>query len=344
VVEPTWWRYGAIAKITDHVLVAGDEPDAVRELCALLRRVAAVGTPRSSARLERLAGDEAEQAHVSRVERALELIARGEIYQVNLARRLRFRTFGTAFELLGLLGLRARPAFGAALTTGDLDVVSTSPELFLALDPDGRVWTSPIKGTRPRGRDAREDAALARELDADPKERAELTMVLDVERNDLGRVALPGSQRLVEAPRVTTHSTVHHRAATLSARIRGDVSRTALLEAMLPSGSVTGAPKVRAMEVIAELEASRRGLYTGALGFIRHDGGLRLAMAIRTMTVKGGEGHYFVGGGIVADSDPRRELEETEWKAVQLAESSAEVLAAGESLGTTSAGECNPST
>jgi anthranilate/para-aminobenzoate synthase component I len=300
------------------VLVAGDHPLAVRELCALLcrRGGTAVDQP---ARLEALGEDDPPRAHIARVERALELIARGEIYQVNLARRLRFRASGSALGMLRMLGLRARPAYGAAFAMEGLDVASTSPELFLALDPDRRVWTAPIKGTRPRGRDAGHDGALARELDGDPKERAELTMVLDVERNDLGRVAVPGSVRLIDRPRVHTHSTVHHRAATLSARLRRDVSRTALLEAMLPSGSVTGAPKIRAMELIAELEASRRGLYTGALGFIRHDGGLRLAMAIRTLTARSGEGHYFVGGGIVADSDPERELEETRWKAVQLA-------------------------
>jgi anthranilate/para-aminobenzoate synthase component I len=317
--EPVWWRYGAVARITDHVLVAGDDPGAVSRLCALLRAANSNGAPdRPAARLEPLTEDDAPEAHIGRVGRALELIARGEIYQVNLARRLRFAVSGSALDLLRLLGARARPAFGAAFAMDGIDVVSTSPELFLGLEPDGRFWTSPIKGTRPRGRDAAEDSALVRELDRDPKERAELTMVIDVERNDLGRVAVPGSLRLVEPPRVHTHSTVHHRIATLSARLRPDVTRAALLDAMLPSGSVTGAPKIRAMEVIAELEASRRGLYTGALGFIRHDAGLRLAMAIRTLTVRGGEGHYFVGGGIVADSNPERELEETRWKALQL--------------------------
>jgi hypothetical protein len=317
VSQPVWWRYGAVARITDHVLVAGDEPLAVSELSALLRGIdGGVGLP--SARLEALREDDPPLAHIGRVKQALDLIARGEIYQVNLARRLCFKASGSALDLLRVLGRRARPVYGAALAMEGLDVASSSPELFLALDPDRRVWTSPIKGTRPRGRDAGHDRRLAQELDLDPKERAELTMVLDVERNDLGRVTVPGSLRMIERPRVFTHSTVHHRSATLGARLRREVSRTQLLEAMLPSGSVTGAPKIRAMEVIAELEASRRGLYTGALGFIRHDGGLRLAMAIRTLTVKGGEGHYFVGGGIVADSDPERELEETRWKAVQL--------------------------
>jgi anthranilate/para-aminobenzoate synthase component I len=297
------------------VLVAGDDRGAVADLARLLRDAQphrpspALLVPRS---------EEDPEAHLRRIQRALVLIEKGELYQVNLARKLIFNVSGSALALLGLLGRRARPPHGAAITADGLDIACTSPELFLALDPDRRVWTTPIKGTRPRGSDARDDAERIRALDADPKERAELAMVLDVERNDLGRVAETGSIRLSAPPRVSTHPTIHHRAATLSARLRPEVTRGALLEATLPSGSVTGAPKIRAMEVIAELEAARRGLYTGALGFVSHDGGLRLAMAIRTLTVRDGEGHYFVGGGIVADSDPARELEETRWKALQL--------------------------
>src|SRR4030095_13150262 len=123
------------------------------------------------------------------------------------------------------------------------------------------------------------------------------------------KIAETGSVRLLEPPSVTTHATVHHRAATLAARLRPGIGRAEVFQAMLPSGSVTGAPKVRAMEVIAELEAERRGLYTGAVGYISHSGEVRLAMAIRTLTVKNGLGYWFVGGGIVAGSDPEREVE-----------------------------------
>jgi anthranilate/para-aminobenzoate synthase component I len=143
-------------------------------------------------------------------------------------------------------------------------------------------------------------------------------MVIDVERNDLGRLAVPGSVRLSSPPHVESHPTVHHRVATVEARLTPAFTRADLLEAMLPSGSVTGAPKVRAMELIAELEPFRRGLYTGAFGTIRNDGSLELGMAIRTLTVVDGIGEYFSGGGIVADSVPERELEETLWKAAQL--------------------------
>jgi anthranilate/para-aminobenzoate synthase component I len=155
-------------------------------------------------------------------------------------------------------------------------------------------------------------------LEASEKERAELTMVLDVERNDLGRIAAPGSVRMVEPPRVTTHPTLHHRSATLEAQLLPGTTLSRVLEALLPSGSVTGAPKRRAMEVISCLEPHRRGLYTGAFGMVAHDGGVTLAMAIRTLTVRNETGHYFSGGGIVADSDPDAEVLETDWKALQL--------------------------
>ena len=143
-------------------------------------------------------------------------------------------------------------------------------------------------------------------------------MILDVERNDLARVARPGSIELTVPPHVETHGTVHHRVATLRAALRASVTRREVLSWMLPSGSVTGAPKVRAMDLIAELEAERRGLYTGAFGYLAHDGSLELGMAIRTLSVKAGQGHYWAGGGIVADSQPALEVEETLWKAEAL--------------------------
>jgi anthranilate/para-aminobenzoate synthase component I len=312
--RPLWLRYGAVAEIGNRVRVIGDDPAAVAALAARLARPSSPG----EARLSLAEPPEAGEAHAQRIRQVLELIAKGELYQVNIARRFRLRVEGTPLALLARLGARTRPPFGAAIALGEVDVVSTSPELFLELDPSGRVWTSPIKGTRPRGADQPSDARLIDELERDPKERAELAMILDVERNDLGRIARTGSVRLLSSPRVVTHPTLHHRVATVSAQLAPGVDRTRLLEATLPSGSVTGAPKIRAMEVIAELEPVRRGLYTGAFGALRHDGGLVLAMAIRTLSVQAGEGHYHSGGGIVADSDPQRELEETHWKAVQL--------------------------
>lgn len=317
LLVPRWQRYGAVAKLDGQGLrVHGRDASAVRRLEHALGRAA----PTASAALRLLADQEPVELHRARIERALELIARGDLYQVNVARRFDVEAQGRAVHLLGLLTRgRAWPRFAAAIDLGGIQLTSLSPELLLDWDPTTRqAQTTPIKGTRPATGVTAADAAAADELDRDPKERAELAMILDVERNDLGSVAEVGSVQLTEPPHVRLHGTVIHREATLAARVRPGVTRAQLLDALLPSGSVTGAPKRRAMEVIATLEGARRGLYTGAIGYACHDGGLRLSMAIRTLTTRAGVGHYFAGGGIVADSDPSREVEETRWKARQL--------------------------
>ncbi len=319
ICSPRWYRYGAVAVLGEQeAAVVGDEPAVVERLFDLLN-----GAPKrpavARASLELTLPVEPPERHMARIERALEHIAVGELYQVNLARRFTFRVRGHAIDVLAALGPAARAPFAAALAFDDVSVVSCSPELFLDLDSGGGLTTRPIKGTRPRGGTAAEDAQLRLDLDASEKERAELAMVIDVERSDFGRVAAPGSVHLSELPHVVSHPTVLHREATIRARLRPGVTREELLRATLPSGSVTGAPKIRAMEVIASFEAERRGLYTGALGTLGHDGSLRLSMAIRTLTIQDGVGHYFSGGGIVADSSPEAEVEETLWKARQLA-------------------------
>lgn len=316
VTEPHWLRYAAVAVIADTgVSVVGEDAAQVQALAALLKGPT---PPAATVELTMQSDFEAPEVHQARIRRALEHIRAGDLYQVNLARRFDFRVRGEAFDVLARLLERGRPPHAAAFAWGDLDVVTVSPELFVNTTAYGAIFTSPIKGTRPRGANPERDAELARELESDPKERAELTMVLDVERNDLSRLARPGTVQLTEAPHVETHGTVLHRVATLRAELRSEITRSELLERMLPSGSVTGAPKVRAMDLIAELEAERRGLYTGAFGYLAHDGSLELGMAIRTLTVRGGRGHYWAGGGIVADSDPEREVEETLWKAEAL--------------------------
>ena len=320
LAEPAWHRYGAVVEIDplrDGVRVIGDDPRRVEALARDLS-VRRSSRPPRNVRLRALEEDDPPGAHVDRIRRAQELIAAGDLYQVNLARRLRFAAHGSPFEIYACLAHSAPAPFGACLDLGDVAVCASSPELFLDTGSRGSVRTAPIKGTRPRGDDAGADRGLAIELDESPKENAELTMILDVERNDLGRVALPGSVRVLRGPCVETHRTVHHRLAVLGARLDPRHTQLDLLRAMFPSGSVTGAPKVRAMEVIAQLEPVRRGLYTGAFGTISFDGSLRLAMAIRVLTIKKGEAHYFAGGGIVADSDPEAELEETRWKGAQL--------------------------
>jgi anthranilate/para-aminobenzoate synthase component I len=316
VALPHWVRYAAVAVIgADGVRVVGEDRERASELSARLREPAREA---SAVSVAPLVAFEAPELHRARIRRALEHIRAGDLYQVSLARRFDFQVRGAAWDVLARMLERSPSPFAAAFSWGALDVVSVSPELFLSTDIYGSILTSPIKGTRPRGSSSERDAELARELDADPKERAELTMVLDVERNDLARLALPGTVQLAVPPHVEAHGTVLHRVATLRAELRPELSRAEVLACMLPSGSVTGAPKVRAMDLIAELEAERRGLYTGAFGYLAHDGTLELGMAIRTLTVREGQGHYWAGGGIVADSDPEREVQETLWKAEAL--------------------------
>jgi len=194
-----------------------------------------------------------------------------------------------------------------------------SPELFLRARPDGSVVTRPIKGTRPAHVDARE-------LEESAKDAAELAMIVDLMRNDLGRVAELGSVRVSEPRVLETHETVHHGVAEISARLRVDVSWLDLLRATFPPGSVTGAPKIRAMQIIYELEPHARGFYCGAIGFISRSGHAALSVAIRTAqlgvaTVEGGTRpvHYHAGCGIVADSDPASEVAETHAKAAAIA-------------------------
>jgi anthranilate/para-aminobenzoate synthase component I len=313
-----WRRFGAVACVSDRVLVVGDDEAALKHLIQLLTRDPPLERTSGRGALGRVTALEPAAHHHERIRAALEHIAAGDLYQVNLARRFELEVHASTLELYGALSRAAPSAFAAAVDLGDAAYVSTSPELFLSVEPDGRLATVPIKGTRPRGPDAEADAALARELASDPKEAAELAMVLDVERNDLGRIARAGSVRLTKEPWVGHFGPVFHRQATLAARLRSGVTREELFRAMLPSGSVTGAPKIRAMELIARLEAERRGLYTGAYGVLRHDGSVCLAMAIRTLTRSGSQAHYFAGGGIVADSVPDTEVCETEWKAQQL--------------------------
>lgn len=253
------------------------------------------------------------------VARAKDHIVSGDVYQVNLSHRFRVPLVGDPFD--AYLRLRARnPApFAACLNFPELQVLSASPERFLRVDPaTRRIQTRPIKGTRPRGRTPSEDHRLARELLASEKDRAENVMIVDLERNDLGRVADIGSVRVTELAALETFPSVFHLTSTIEARLREDRDIVDLLRATFPGGSVTGVPKVRAMEIIDALEPTARSVYTGAIGYIGFDGSLDLNIAIRTAAVKHGVAYIQAGGGIVADSEPSTEYEETLHKAAAL--------------------------
>lgn len=244
------------------------------------------------------------------VGRALEYIAAGDIYQVNLARRLRFDDAGDPRRAYRRLRRGNPAAYGALLCWEDGAVVSVSPELFLRTR--GReVLTSPIKGTRPHTGDPARDAEHRAGLIASAKEQAELAMIVDLHRNDLGRVCEFGSVRVRCPRRIETHPTVFHAVADVAGRLRSGCDSLDLLRACFPAGSVTGVPKIRAIEIIDELEPVARGAYTGAVGVLGLDGRMVLNVAIRTLQFRGQTATLYGGGGIVADSDPGREYEET---------------------------------
>jgi para-aminobenzoate synthetase component 1 len=256
--------------------------------------------------------------YLAAVSRILEYIAAGDVYQVNLSQRFHARSDAGAFEVYRRLRAASPAPYAAYLSFGRRSLLSASPEQFLELR-DRRLVTRPIKGTRRRGGSPEEDARLAQELLSSPKDDAELAMIVDLERNDLGRVCEPGSIR-VSVPKVLEqHPTVHHLSATVEGRLRGALGAVDVLRAAFPGGSITGAPKIRAMEIIDELEPTRRAFYTGAIGALGFDGSLNLSIAIRTVLADGSDYYYQAGGGIVSDSDPAAEYDETLAKAAAMA-------------------------
>lgn len=264
-----------------------------------------------------MVGNFQREEYLRAVSRAIEYIYAGDIFQVNLSQRF-------SADLLvhpWLLYRRCRainPApFAAYLGFPDGVVASHSPEHFLRLR-DRTVVTRPIKGTRPRGSTPEDDVRLAQELLSSEKDRAELVMIVDLERNDLGRVCAYGSVRVPELLCLESYATVHHLVSTVVGRLRDDLGIPELLRATFPGGSITGAPKVRAMEIIDELEPTQRAVYTGSIGWVGFNGDMDLNIVIRTYLIKDGRVHWQVGGGIVADSDPQAEYEETLAKGVAL--------------------------
>ena len=250
------------------------------------------------------------------VARIRDYIAAGDVYQVNLAQRFRTAFAGAPLELYRRLRARSPAPFGAYLSLGDLSIASISPERFLRLDAATReAEARPIKGTRPRGATPAEDAALAEALTASEKDRAENVMIVDLLRNDLGKVCRPGSVRVPELYALESHPTVHHLVSTVTGVLADRADAFDLLRAAFPGGSVTGAPKIRAMEIIAELERAPRGVYCGAIGYVSATGAMDLSIPIRTIVMHDVTASFHAGAGIVWDSDPAAEYDETLAKA-----------------------------
>jgi para-aminobenzoate synthetase component 1 len=253
-------------------------------------------------------------AYRAHAQKVLDYIAAGDCYQVNLARRLSMQCEASGLDVYRQVIARHPAPFGAFISADGVEIVSASPELFLR--SDGRkALARPIKGTRSRSTDLADDRRYARELRASAKDRAENLMIVDVMRNDFGRVCSPGTVKVPRLWSVESHPTVWQLVSEVSGDLAAETTSVDLLRACAPSGSVTGAPKLRAIEIIDELEPHRRGAYCGSVFALGFDGSLTANVAIRTLQIAGGQASLHVGAGIVADSDPDLEYDETEHKA-----------------------------
>jgi len=245
------------------------------------------------------------------VERVRQYILAGDIFQANLSQRFEAPWPGDPFDFYRRLTAVNPAPFAAYFQGTGFAVASASPERFLRVDPDGRVETRPIKGTRRRGETPAEDRRLADELLASEKDRAENVMIVDLLRNDLSKVCQPGSVEVPALCALESHPTVHHLESIVTGRLEEGRTAADLLRAAFPGGSITGAPKVRAMEILAELEPVARGVYCGAIGWMSVTGAMDTGIAIRTVTLQDGRATFHAGGGIVADSVPALEYQET---------------------------------
>ena len=256
-------------------------------------------------------------AFLSGVERIQDYIRAGDVFQVNLSRgwQAEFAAAVAPASLLAQLIQKNPAPFSALLQMDDWAIVSSSPERLVRLHRDGLLETRPIAGTHPRSEDAEEDAALRARLQAQPKERAEHVMLVDLERNDLGRVCKPGSVKVAALMEIASYRHVHHIESTVCGRLRQDMSVFDALRAVFPGGTITGCPKVRTMQIIHELERTPRRSYTGSVGYINRDGSFDFNILIRSFLLRGQTASFRAGAGIVADSVAARELAETRAKA-----------------------------
>ena len=254
------------------------------------------------------------EGYIRIVEKALDYITAGDIYQINLSQRLKIPWQNDPFSLYLALLEKSPGRFASFMDCEAFQIISNSPERFLKV-AGNMVTTEPIKGTRPRGKTPQEDLSLMEELKKSPKEKAEHLMIVDLERNDLGKVCLPGTVTVTDFERIETYQSIHHMVSTIRGRLAQGIDAGAALRACFPGGSITGAPKIRAMEIIDELETAPRGIYTGCMGWMDFGGDMDMSMAIRTAIHKDKTLWLNVGGGIVADSKPEEEYAETILKA-----------------------------
>lgn len=273
--------------------------------------------PISSINFKSITSNFSKEGYINAIKKALTYISKGDCYEINLSQRFSFPLPCHPLTLYRHLREENPVPMGGYLRLGDFEILSNSPERFLRIRGKD-IETMPIKGTIGRGEDPVKDLKMIEGLKNSEKENAEHIMIVDLERNDLGRVCKYGSVRVEECRRIETYSTLHHMVSTIKGTLRDSVNPIDAIKACLPGGSITGAPKIRAMEIIDELEPTARGIYTGSIGYIDFSGQVDLNIAIRTAIVHKNTLYYQVGGGIVADSDPEREYEETILKAEAL--------------------------
>lgn len=265
-----------------------------------------------------LAADDDKQSYLEKIKKAQQHIAQGDVYQLCLTTRLRGNYVGDPLSFFLRLRKQHPAPYAAFMRIGSKTIVSISPELFVSVH-NGRVISSPIKGTRRRSSDQEQDRRLIEELGADPKERAENLMIVDLIRNDLSAVCEPSSVTVESLLAVRSYSTVHQLVSDVSGQLAENVAALDALKALFPGGSMTGAPKEKAMEIISQLESSEREIYSGALGYITSGGEMELGMVIRTAVFEKDSVSIGIGGGITSDSLPESEHEEIQLKAIALA-------------------------
>ena len=256
-----------------------------------------------------------EAPYLKQLKRIKEYIVEGDIFQANLSRLWELEVDNaTNANLFKLLAKNNPASFAALVQLGNTAIISSSPERLVSVK-DKNIQTRPIAGTRPRTNKIETDQAMSDELLAHPKEKAEHIMLIDLERNDLGRLCVPGSINVDELMTLESYQHVHHIVSNVQGKIRADVTPGDVIRAVFPGGTITGCPKVRCMQILSDMEQQSRGAYTGSLGYINRDGSMDLNILIRTMVRKDNKITFRAGGGIVADSEPMHELEETRAKA-----------------------------
>ncbi|RLK63342.1 aminodeoxychorismate synthase component I [Atopobacter sp. AH10] len=272
---------------------------------------------KSLKKAEQVTANFEKQDYMNAVSQVMDYIVEGDICVANLTQQLKVKSCLSPYEMFEKLRKENPSPFGAYCNYGDFKIVSSSPERFLQMKK-GKIVTRPIKGTRKRGATKEEDDLMKKDLAESKKDQSELLMIVDLERNDLNRVCLPGSVKVTELFKIESYATVFHLVANIEGQLRKDLTVMDLLDATFPGGSITGAPKVRAMEIIDELEHSRRNIYTGSLGYLSLDGSCDFNIIIRTALYKDQNYYLGVGGGITCESDPTFEYEETLQKAKAL--------------------------